>query len=41
MPSKQIALAVNMPEKEVIKIQEEFAIKVPVEKWNFNKNIIE
>ena len=32
MPSKQIAIAVNMPEKEVIKIQEEFAIKVPVEK---------
>lgn len=32
MPSKQIAIAVNMPEKEVIKIQEEFAINVPVEK---------
>ena len=32
MPSKQIAIAINMPEKEVIKIQEEFAINVPVEK---------
>ena len=40
MPSKQIAIAVNMPEKEVIKIQEEFAINVSIEKQNFNKNII-
>ena len=32
MPSKQIAIAVNMTEKEIIKIQEELALNAPVEK---------
>lgn len=32
MPSKQIAIAVNMTEKEIIKIQEELALNAPLEK---------
>ena len=40
LTTMQIADLVNMSEKEIIKIQEELALNAPVEKQNFNKNII-